>query len=168
MHIFELAADWRGEELHGPHPTISLTRRGGKIVVAVDAPFAGDPLPTGPAGRLWKLWEHEVVELFVLGENHRYIELELGPHGHYLFIGFDGRRSMADDDLPLHRYAAQIDGDRWRGEALFDTALLPAGADRFNLYAIAGPTRVHRALFAADGDAPDFHRLECFGDLPDL
>ena len=57
------------------------------VVIEVEAPFTGDAVPPAPRGRTDRLWEHEVVEVFLASEAAaaaRYLEIELGPHGHWL------------------------------------------------------------------------------------
>ena len=80
------------------------------LVVAVDAPFYNDPRPhpdsaahhlhhepthvTDGKGCLnfEGLWKFEVVELFIKGRSDKYVEIEMGPHGHYLILACDGHR----------------------------------------------------------------------------
>ena len=65
--------------------TVTVTDSPDGLRVAVDAPAHGDPPPCtpeggpAPVGATWALWDHEVVELFVLGADDHYTELELGP-----------------------------------------------------------------------------------------
>lgn len=132
---------------------VALDDRG--LRIEVDAPFAGDPPPSGPPGSHAELWEHEVVELFVAGEDGRYTEIELSPHGHHLVLQLDGVRRVVASGLPL-RFSAQIDGDRWRGVAHLDRALLPAHPTHFNAYRIGGGR--FEAHAAVPGEAPDFHQ----------
>ena len=141
---------------------------GGDLVVRVEGPYAGDAAPAGPPGRTDRLWEHEVVELFLAEEasrDARYLELELGPHGHWLALGFDGYRRRVCEDLALD-FAARIDGERWSGIARVTGAEVARVVRRIgavNAYAI----RARRFLAAhpvASGlhAGPDFHRLEHF------
>ena len=136
----------------------------GSLSIAVNAPFHGDPPPASPPGATDRLWEHEVVELFLLGADERYLEVELGPHGHHLVLRLHGRRSIEQQGMAI-AYEARLRGARWSGRALVPAAWLPAGLDRCNAYAIhgAGPARRHLAAFPVPGREPDFHRLECFG-----
>lgn len=133
--------------------------------IEVDAPFSGDPAPSGPAGPTDGLWEHEVVELFVLLDlqGPRYLEVELGPHGHHLVLTLDGVRKAVGRCLPL-RYEATVDGARWRGVAHLDRSLLPSRPVSFNATAIrgVGAARRYSSLVALPGPAPDFHRPDRF------
>lgn len=146
------------------HVTVQASVRGGALEVLVDAPFHGDPAPAGPVGSLDRLWEHEVVELFIAGDDERYLEIELGPHGHHLVLELHGRRNVVRSALPIV-HEAKIEGDRWRGRALVDASYLPPLPTRMNAYAIhgTGERRRYLAWAPVPGDAPDFHRLEYFG-----
>jgi hypothetical protein len=37
-------------------------------------------------GNSWDLCNHDVVELFLLGKDERYLQPEIGPYGHYLVL----------------------------------------------------------------------------------
>src|SRR5690606_32296345 len=126
----------------------------------------GDPPPAGPPGPTDRLWEHEVVELFVLGDGERYTEIELGPHGHHLVLQLDGVRRPVRARVPIASEAA-ITGDRWRGVAHVDGRWFPTPR-RWNAYAVhgRGDDRQHLAAVPVPGPAPDFHRLACFAPWP--
>lgn len=132
----------------------------------VDAPHHGDPPPSGPAASHDGLWAFEVVELFLLGAEDRYLEIELSPHGHWLVLELTGRRHVARSGHPL-AFEARIDGTRWRGQATIPVAWLPPGLDRVNAYAIHGRDgdRRHLAAQPLGGSQPDFHRLAGFAPL---
>ena len=147
--------------------TVELEPRDGALVVRVDAPYHGDPPPAFPPGPTERLFEHEAVEVFLLGSDESYVELEMGPHGHHLALLLRGRRHVIARGLPLD-YLARIEGERWRGTAVVPYAWLPAGLGRVNAFAVHGEreARRHLAAFPVPGDRPDFHRLEAFGTLP--
>ena len=159
-----IASTWDGLAV-GPDEAadLSIAADGDGLLIEVRAPFHGDPAPAGPPGPTPALWEHEVVELFVLGPDDRYTEIELGPHGHHLVLRLAGRRNPVAQGLPL-AYTAAVDGDRWRGQARVQRALLPPGPHRVTAYANhgVGPARRSLAWTPVPGLAPDFHRLDCF------
>jgi len=103
------------------------------------------------------------VEMFVLGAQQRYLEIELGPHGHYWVLQLHGPRHVQRSDLQIE-YAARIHGDRWLGTARVPAELLPADPRAANAYAIHGvaDARRHLAAYPVPGAQPDFHRLDCF------
>jgi hypothetical protein len=164
---------WDGLELPSErHRRVDLTRRaGGPLELAVVAPYCGDPPPSGPPGSTDRLWEHEVVELFLVGTpaaggHVPYTELELSPHGHYLVLRFEGVRRVVDAPALLE-VAAWIEGDRWRGTALLPPDLLPPEPWRVNAFAIhgCGEDRKYLAMAPVPGPGPDFHRVELFPRL---
>jgi hypothetical protein len=146
----------------GPRLTLSFTES--ELVVDIDAPYHGDPEPSAPPGYCPKLWEHEVVELFLLGSRDRYLELEFGPHNHYLVLRLAGARRVQAEGMTL-AYLATIAGQRWSGRAHVPLEWFPPELSRYNAYAIDGEAARRRywARFEVPGARPDFHRLERFG-----
>jgi hypothetical protein len=143
--------------------TVELGWEAASLAVAVDAPFYGDPAPSGPPGPTERLWEHEVVELFLLERPDHYLELELGPHGHHLALELCGAREVVRAAMPID-YQAHIANGRWTGHARIAREMVPPLADRANAYAIhgQGARRRYSACFPVPGATPDFHRLEHF------
>ncbi len=133
------------------------------LSVTVDAPFHHDPAPSSPPGPHPALWEHEVVELFVVGPSEHYFELELGPHGHHLALGLEGRRRVVRSELTLD-YRAERTAERWSGAVVVPWSYLPSLPWSVNAYAIHGVATKRRYLAwsPVPGDRPDFHRLEFF------
>ncbi len=151
------------------HIHLALGTWEGGLEVRVDAPGPWDPTPPGPAGPFWGLWEHEVVEVFVAGENLEYTEIELGPFGHHLVLRLRGTRKVVQKELPLV-YTVVRSAGRWRGVARVDRALLPPGPHRMNAYAIRGRGEARRFLSwqPVPGAEPDFHQISCFARVGDL
>lgn len=143
--------------------TLAIEDDGDALLLALDAHFHDDPPPPGPPGPTWALWEHEVVELFILGPKDRYLEVEVGPHGHHLVLQLDGQRRIVAQQLPLDLQISHGDR-RWQARARLPRAWLPEGPHRGNAYAIhgLGPARRYLAWAPVPGPAPDFHRLSCF------
>jgi hypothetical protein len=158
-----IASTWDGQDAEACEIVIlELSAKAGCLSLAVEAPFHGDPPPAPSPGSLDGLWDFEVVELFIAGPGERYLEVELGPYGHYLALRLDGVRRRAGGPLELE-YRARVEGGRWRGEALIPQKLIPEGPHRVNAYAMyGGLSRRYLAYAPAPGDKPDFHRLEHF------
>jgi len=162
---------WDGAPLAAEErATVRFELAGGAVVVRVDAPFHGDPAPPGPPGPTPRLWEHEVVELFVAGPGDDasvpYLELELSPHGHHLALRLEGVRRVVEEGLPVD-VRTEIRGGRWRGEARLPLAWLPPAPRRAAAFAAhgAGPGRRHLASVPVPGPRPDFHRPDRFPPL---
>lgn len=162
-----IAHDWDGDAA-AEVDHIEVTLRAGveHLEVEVSAPFYGDPPPDRPAGATWALWEYEVVELFVVGSQDDYLEIELGPYRHHLVLKLRGVREIIERGLRLD-YTARIRGDRWRGLALVPWSYLPEGPHRINAFAMhgVGSARSFLAMTPVPGDKPDFHRIACFEEM---
>ncbi|MCB9796990.1 MAG: hypothetical protein H6741_30265 [Alphaproteobacteria bacterium] len=150
---------------------VRLDREGADLRLSVAAPLHGDPPPPGPPGPTDRLWEHEVVELFLASEARpeRYLEVELGPHGHHLVLQLDGVRRPTASGLAI-RYRTLVQGDFWFGEAVVPAALLPEAPWRLNATAIHGQGAERRYLSwrALPGEQPDFHQPHRFAAFDDL
>lgn len=155
---------WNGEQAKSEERTeVSFSVSPAGLLVEIATRFHGDPSPAQPAGRLDGLWEYEVVELFLANEAGHYLELEFGPHGHYLALLFSGVRQQSISDITL-AYQAAISGQFWRGSAHVPSACLPPHVTRANAYAIHGQggARRYLAAHAVPGATPDFHQPQCF------
>lgn len=134
-----------------------------RLAIRIDAPLHGDPPPDAAPGRVDRLWEHEVVELFLVGSDERYVEIELGPDGHWLALQLKGIRQVERSDLEL-RYTTVHEGARWRGTASIAIDALPSPILNWNLFAMHGVGAARRYLAAhpIGGATPDFHRIHDF------
>jgi hypothetical protein len=176
MHL-TIERDWQGRALPDGHrATIELTRVEDDLIVRFDAPYFADPPPLTAAGSTARLWEHEVIELFIADAGTHYLELEFGPHGHYLALELLGVRQVRREGMAL-AYAARIEpaapnaipAARYRGIARVPVAYLPPSPERVNAYLIHrgqdSRERCHHAHVPVPGVRPDFHRLEYFVPL---
>lgn len=165
-----IKSTWNGDAIKSHDPvklTLSASEDHKYLVVGVDAPLFNDPgIPNVPAGKpCAQLWDYEVVEIFLLGEDMKYLEVELCPHGQHLVLMLKGTRNMFKDQLEL-QFVSQKSGRKWSGEAKIPVEYLPPNVMLMNAYAIhgSGEARKYEALFPAtkDFDHPDFHRLQFF------
>ncbi|MFT5683123.1 MAG: hypothetical protein ACI8RZ_004050 [Myxococcota bacterium] len=160
----EIRSTWDGQPAEsGEWVVLTLTAHADALHITVDAPLHGDPPPPGPPGPCWALWEHEVVELFIVGADDTYTEVELSPHGHHLLLRLSSVRQIAERMLPLD-FHADASGGRWSGSARLPWALIPPAPHRLNAFAIhgRGADRRYLAAFPVPGEAPDFHRIHLF------
>ena len=183
MTEFTIQTLWDGTLLREEEQILfSLSVECDKVTLEVQAPFYDDPKPLETAAGCMNfdgLWNFEVVELFIKGGHDKYLEIELGPHGHFLLLVCDGYRQCFHRGIDPIAYTARISGNRWKGVLEFSPELLPpmsavpAAIYSFNAFGIHGKPeeRVYAALFPpekAEGEylVPDFHRLELFHPFP--
>ena len=167
MTRLAIERDWQGAPLAAAeHAWVAFERSGEQLDLELDAPYFDDPAPPMAAGPAPGLWEFEVIELFIAGAGEEYLELEFGPHGHYLVLQLRGVRKPFKTALPL-AYQVQIAGGRYRGRAQVPMSYLPDRSVRVNAYTIHGQGQARRyaACSPVPGERPDFHRLECFVPL---
>lgn len=163
----EIVRDWRGGPIAaGETVRLDLALGADALVIDVAAPLHHDPKPDGPPGSFDALWHYEVVELFLLGDDDRYLEIELGPWGHYLVLELEGRRNVVASGRPID-FGVNRASAGWSGRAVVPAGWIPEPLGLGNAYAIHGSAgrRRHLALHPVPGEAPDFHRLECFGPI---
>jgi hypothetical protein len=165
-----IAHDFRGRRLpKGRSALVRLRREGSELCIEVVAPYFADPAPTAPVGATDRLWEHEVVEVFIADAAEHYLEVELSPHGHHLVLELNGVRQVVRSRLPI-AYSARVEPappgqlGRFFGQARVPWDYLPKPARRVNAYAIHGPAekRCYHAHSAPGGDVADFHQLSSF------
>ncbi len=140
-----------------------------ELLLHVEGPFRGDPAPPAPPSGTPGLWNYEVAELFLLGTNGHYVEVELGPAGHFLVLRLTRYRGPAVELSPLS-VDSRILGGRFRASLRLGVEDLPPAPWRANAYAIhgVGSDRRYLAAYRIDGPGtvtPDFHRLSCFEAL---
>tara|TARA_B110000037_G_scaffold217573_1_gene278934 strand:- start:20 stop:535 length:516 start_codon:yes stop_codon:yes gene_type:complete len=147
----------------GEGARIKVSRDGSLMRIEVEATLYSDPEPPTQPGPCDGLWEYEVVELFIAGLGDEYLEIELGPHGHYLILGLKGERNIVERCLMVDYRTVHAHG-RWRGVGFMHLTLLPKGPHRVNAYSIhgSGDKRRYSAWRPVPGDEPDFHQLDSF------
>lgn len=109
-----------------------------EMVIMVDAPYFGDPAPSPTStGNRHQLWDYEVVEIFIASglfniesKDNYYIEIILGPHGHYYICSFpsEGAWTEKNDQIFLEkRPVCTIDLThmRWYGRISIPCYLIP-------------------------------------------
>lgn len=113
-----------------------------------------------------------MVEVFFLGPEEKYLEIELGPQGNYLVYYLEGIRNVTNKALFLDEYNAYLAVNKraWKGQAFIPWTFLPPGINMFNAYAIhkSDPNRVYMSLFPVpqgSAEGPDFHFLDPFEEI---
>lgn len=174
MAVLEVTQRWDGAPLPSTHHARFELRLGRDALhVELDAPWFGDPSPRAAKGSVERLWEYEVAELFLGGTGAPYLEIELGPSGHYLVLQLDTVRKVRQRGLRIdYRVLAQSAGSagapgRYLAEAQVPLEYLPAGVCRGNAFLIhgSGAARCYHAHAAVPGNAPDFHQPARFAAI---
>ena len=156
---------WDGIPLESDaHTLLTIDRHPQGLRVSVNAPFYDDPPPDALPGSTWALWNYEVVELFIAGPDETYIEIELGPHGHYLALALDGVRNIVRRDLPITVQTKGISDGRWHGSAVLPSGIIPVGPHRIAAFAIhgTGKNRTYLSCPPMPGETPNFHQPHRF------
>lgn len=159
---------WNGEPaLANERASVSLAVEAAGLCLELDAAYHADPPPPRPAGPTPRLWEYEVVEVFLFTDDSRYLEIELGPHGHHLVLELEAPRVIARQHQQLD-YEASRREHRWQGRAFLPHEALPPALTCVNAHAIHGLGSLRRYLSAAacPGTRPDFHRRDAALALP--
>jgi len=175
---YHITTTWDGSPTTPRIPaSLALTPTDDGLVVAVQAKFWNDPArpPGGKVGKpYFRLWDYEVVELFLLNDAGQYLELELNPWGQHLVLLLDSGRDLRHS-LPLDFVVsdASVPGSSWSGTAVIPTNYLPPNITKLNAFAIhgSGSSRQYLALYPAPPgihEAPNFHRLEYFRSVANL
>eukprot|EP00092_Neocalanus_flemingeri_P007627 GFUD01008231.1.p1 GENE.GFUD01008231.1~~GFUD01008231.1.p1 ORF type:complete len:1056 (+),score=227.00 GFUD01008231.1:78-3170(+) len=162
----QIETTWDGDPVESP-TCVKLTKEPAGLGIEVDAKFWNDPTnPGGKAGQpFFKLWNYEVVELFLLNDKGLYVEIELAPWGQHIVLLLDNGKDVRHS-LPIIYEANRSEG-RWTGKAVIDQSYLPPNITKLNAYAIhgSGENRVYEALHPAPKgvhEGPSFHRLQYF------
>lgn len=165
-------------------PVVSVECHHDTVRFELSAPWWRNPSPHHTVGSCDRLWEHEVVEIFFVGEAGHYLELEVGPYGHHLALQLSAPRVVTARDLPLislqcERVEAEDSRDKpldgiasWNARGVFDRALLPSpleskdGRRGWNINMFwcfsYGASRHHWCATPLPGERPDFHQPEHF------
>lgn len=134
------------------------------IRVRVESPILHEQkIPDAPIGsRVEGLWDYDVVELFLVGPGHRYVELELGAGGHVLLLSFDRIRHRCDAHELFQanlRYAKTAQ-KTWTSELILPWKFVPENLRALNAFMIASGQFL--AMSPLPGDKPDFHQPDYY------
>ncbi len=199
---------WTGAERVGAEYKLKMCVVSGDLQILVDAPYFGDPEPRpedatfGSSSEYGEevediglrhemLGQHECVAIFIASgidnqhpEECEYIEILLGPHGHYCLTGYAHQgdenmdTKMAFDQAPT----MEIDrkAGRWTGKASLPFYYLPApGDDPADPLALIwalnfcglhdkkdeADGREYISLVRLPGQFPNLHQLRYFAPL---
>ncbi len=160
---------WNGDPCgdESRHAEVWLTKKQSGLNIRVHAPLLdGARIPSAPRdSRFDGLWEYDVIEVFLVGDDGTYTEIELGAGGHFLVLSFGGVRIRSNDwaDREFdHRNSSATPGT-WQSQILIPWDVLPKNITKLNAFAIAGGT--HLAMSPVPGPEPDFHQPDVFPEV---
>lgn len=152
----------RDRQLHG---LVTLWSEAAGVWVSATLPQQQPPCipPVPPYTRVANLWEYDVVECFLAGEDG-YLEVELGAGGHFLVLAFTAPRRLAnayEHFIPRMTYqAAGQDNLSWMASLMLPWRMLPRNVQRGNAYVSSrGQYLCYQPL---PGTRADFHQPERF------
>lgn len=137
---------------------LAQTKEG--LFIRAQAPMLHEQkVPETPMGsRVEGLWEFDVVELFLVGPGHQYLEIELGAGGHFLVLGFDSIRHRSDSFesfTPILRY--EKTGEKiWMSSLTIPWKMVPENLRALNTFAIMAGQFL--AYSSVSGEQPNFHQ----------
>lgn len=142
------------------HAEIWVTKVAKGLRIRVMAPeLENQKIPDAAReSRVDELWNYDVVELFFVGKDGKYLEVELGAGGHYLILGFKGVRELENDYKEFVtdiRYSQSVPGT-WQSGITIPWEMLPKELASFNAFAIADGKFL--AMNAVPGAEPNFHQ----------
>ncbi|HAU65809.1 MAG: hypothetical protein UT30_C0010G0029 [Candidatus Uhrbacteria bacterium GW2011_GWF2_39_13] len=120
-------------------------------------------IPQAPTGtRVEGLWNYDVVEVFLVGPGHQYLEIELGAGGHFLVLGFDSIRHCSHTFEMFYPqiYFKQSSEHYWSNEILIPYHMIPENIRAINAFAILSGQFL--AYAPVPGEKPDFHQPDHF------
>lgn len=126
-------------------------------------------IPSGMPTFTHGLWDYDVVEVFFARPDGSYLEIEVGPGGHWLVYEFTSYRQASDKTPRPLSYHTNVHDGVWSGAFAIPSTWLgcPLQECRVNVYQIRNTEagREYLAWRSLPTIAPDFHRVECFGRL---
>ena len=155
-HNFTIAQTWEGVLVQPEdrvHVDIAIWNND-RLQIEIIAPFykkntsPTDEVKLQGQPPTWKLWEHDVVEIFFVCSNGNYIETEFGPYGHYLILELDAPRNIVRRDIVCN-YKTKFFGSRWKGFAEIPLSVFPDNIEKINLFAIFGYSQQTEYIFKA-------------------
>ena len=167
----ELNRLWNGEKSEVPL-SYSLGEGPGELVFAVQFPDGVKCHPDARAGEFTsELWKWDAAEVFIVGEDGRYIEVNLAPNGAFWIQGFLGVR-ISDPDFAwrdlIQQSSAMHPILKLSMKGLSDYLGNP-DSWRANVTGILNsPNYAYLSVIKLPGNEPDFHQPDSFSSYKEF
>ncbi len=166
-YIATINSMWNGSPASGElHAQVQLRPKNDGLFVRVRGQsLVEQERPHEPEGsRVDGLWRYDVIEIFLVGANNHYIEVELGAFGHWLVLGFNGVRALSNTYIDFApRISHQRTQESWESCMLIPWNLLPLPIVRMNAFAILKGEFL--AFQKVPGAKPDFHQPQIYPEF---
>ncbi|XP_032794729.2 uncharacterized protein LOC116931257 [Daphnia magna] len=173
IRSFKIASSWNGKALSPSESVdlhIQLDASSRNLVLNVSAPFYDDRAPEeANGGPFADLYNYEVVHLYLLSyPDFKYVEIELGPWGHYLVVFWNGYYNKVGNLVSLLKYTVNRNASRWTGSALIPLIYLPPKVYLMNAHSSHGvdAKRQWNSLYPVPSNSnqtsPDYHALKYY------
>ncbi len=126
---FTFHMQWHFQRIRGkPHKRV--------VKVFMEGPLVDDPPPPDELpGICANLWDYEAVELFFANDKEHYLEVEIGPHGHWLVLLLNGRRNPFNKGLSFDHHfppfsvssSARFQAKSWSWQFRIRSKVTPGG-----------------------------------------
>ncbi|TSC56683.1 MAG: hypothetical protein Greene071421_315 [Parcubacteria group bacterium Greene0714_21] len=168
----QLKNQWNGlPALKSEHTIVSVKGLHNSLSIAFEGQL--NPVftaPNIPPEFTHGLWKYDVLEVFFVRPDGSYLEIEIGPSGHWLVYEFASYRKIADKNPRPLVYTYHVKNLIWQGKLEVPNAWLrtPVARCRVNFYQIRTSDQGHEYLAwrSIPTIEPDFHLTECFTFLP--
>jgi hypothetical protein len=186
--IVKLDHTWDGQPTQFSYSVeYSLSAINGDMQIVINAPFHNDSAPSFAPGKVENMQDYEAVDVFISGFPYSYdvaetpyLEIQVGPHGHYFLAFFMREADWPNQDITLDLLTQPKIGishstNRWHATIAIPSYFLPEPrcGDNFavewktNVCAIFGSLENRQYLSAnrLPGTQPNFHQLACFSPI---
>lgn len=164
--MFTIKTFWDGTPCENSllRGTVDLKREENGLRITATLPTQPGPhVPkTPPMTRVANLWEYDVVECFLVGEE-KYLEVELGAGGHFLVLDFTAPRVRDQeytDFVPDMTYDQDAGDGRWKASIVIPWEMVPKGLKAMNAFVIVRENYV--CMSPLPGPQADFHQPDRF------
>lgn len=116
----------------------------------------------------WSLWDHDVVEVFITKDDHKYLEVQLSPLNQLFVLNITKPRLEFDyPQCSIIKSQTWQDNKNWRAQITIPFSMIPGSGNELyaNIFACLGRPRNYYAQNLNLENRADFHRPDLFSSL---